>query len=110
IFGGSGDLNYRKPTPALFNLFIDERMPDSFFIVGMGRTTFSDEEYRAHLSEGVKEFSRRKSKNANKWKEFSEHLFYLALDAEKDKGYKKIEEIVKQKEKEFGTHPNVIFY
>jgi len=45
IFGGSGDLNYRKLSPALFNLFIDNWMPERFSIVGIGRTEYAGETY-----------------------------------------------------------------
>jgi len=38
IFGGSGDLTNRKLVPALYNLYLDNYMPDQFSIVGLGRT------------------------------------------------------------------------
>ena len=60
IFGGSGDLNFRKLSPALYNLFIDDWMPEKFGIVGIGRSEFTDEKYRTHLLEGIQQFSRRK--------------------------------------------------
>ena len=110
IFGGSGDLNFRKLSPALFNLFIDEWMPDKFSIVGIGRTSYSDDNYRAHLLDGIKQFSRRKDEQNGKWADFSQHITYLQMDAEKEAEYEKIAEVVKQKEQEFGEHPNVIFY
>jgi len=109
IFGGSGDLNQRKLTPALYNLFIDEWMPDEFAIVGLGRTKYSDEKFREHLSEGIQQFSRRKEKNGI-WKEFSQHVTYMQMDAENDTAYSAITEKVQQIEKEWKTHPNVIFY
>ena len=49
IFGGSGDLNYRKLNPALYNLFLDNAMPDHFSIVGIGRSEFSDADYKKRL-------------------------------------------------------------
>jgi len=110
IFGGSGDLNFRKLSPALYNLYIDEWMPEKFGIVGIGRTPFTDENYRAKLLDGIKQFSRRKDEQNGKWQDFSQHISYLQMDAEKDEEYKKIAEIVKTKEQEFGEHPNVIFY
>ena len=58
IFGGSGDLNLRKLTPALYNLFLDDWMPEKFGIVGIGRSEYTDESYRNHLLEGIKKFSR----------------------------------------------------
>ncbi len=110
IFGGSGDLNYRKLTPALYNLFIDDWMPEKFNIVGIGRSAFSDEKYREHLLTGIQQFSRRKGEQNGKWQRFSQHVSYLQMDAGNEADYPKIADVVKQKETEYGEHPNVIFY
>jgi glucose-6-phosphate 1-dehydrogenase len=110
IFGGSGDLNNRKLSPALYNLFIDGWMPEKFSIVGLGRTPYSDTDYRARLLKGIQEFSRRKGEPNGHWAEFSQNVSYLQMDAEKDADYQKIADLVKAKEAEMGEHPNVIFY
>ncbi len=109
IFGGSGDLNYRKLNPALYNLFIDKAMPDNFEIVGIARSAYANGEYESHLKEGIDNFSRRKSTPAN-WKDFSSHVSYVQMDVKDEKEYKKIEEITRTKESEFGVHPNILFY
>jgi len=110
IFGGSGDLNLRKLTPALYNLFLDEWMPEKFGIVGIGRSEYNDDKYRAHLLEGIKKFSRRKGEENGNWQKFAQHISYLQMDAEDEASYTKISDIVKAKEAAFGEHPNVIFY
>ena len=110
IFGGSGDLNHRKLSPALYNLFIDEWMPEKFGIVGIGRSKYNDEDYRKRLLDGIKQFSRRKGEPNGHWEDFSKHISYLQMDAENDADYQKIADIIKNKESEFGEHPNVIFY
>jgi glucose-6-phosphate 1-dehydrogenase len=110
IFGGSGDLNFRKLSPALYNLFIDAWMPEQFSIVGIGRSDYSDDKFRARLLDGIKQFSRRKTEENPHWEEFSKKVTYLQMDAEKEADYQKIAEIVKAKEQEFAVHPNVIFY
>jgi len=110
IFGRSGDLNFRKLCPALYNLCIDQWMPEKFSIVGIGRTDYTDENYRARLLEGIKDFSRRKNVADDQWKDFSQHVSYLKMDAEKDEKYTGIEQIIQKKEAEFGEHPNIIFY
>ncbi len=110
IFGGSGDLNFRKLAPALYNLFIDDWMPEKFDIIGIGRTPYTDDKYRERLLEGIQQFSRRKGEQNGKWQSFSKHVAYLQMDAEKEAEYQHIADIVKQKEKEYGEHPNVIFY
>lgn len=110
IFGGSGDLNHRKLSPALYNLFIDNWMPDKFGIVGIGRTKYSNEDYHKFLLEGIQQFSRRKSEENGHWQDFTKNVSYLQMDAENESAYGTIADIVKEKEKEFGEHPNVIFY
>ncbi len=98
IFGGSGDLNFRKLSPALYNLFIDNWMPEKFSIIGIGRTDYSDVEYRARLLEGIRQFSRRKDIADDQWQSFSKYVFYLKMDAEKDDQYTGITEMI-QKER-----------
>lgn len=34
IFGGSGDLTNRKLIPALYNLYLDNYLPQKFIIIG----------------------------------------------------------------------------
>jgi glucose-6-phosphate 1-dehydrogenase len=110
IFGGSGDLNYRKLSPALYNLFIDNWMPEKFSVVGIGRSEYSDEKYRDHLLDGIKQFSRRKEVTDEQWQKFSPHVCYLKMDAEKDEEYNLIADLIKKKEAEFGEHPSIVFY
>ncbi len=110
IFGGSGDLNQRKLTPALYNLFIDGWMPEKFAIIGLGRSEYSDEKFRTHLLEGIQEFSRRKDDQNKVWEKFSQFVSYLQMDAEDAASYSKMSEVVKKYEAEWGAHPNVMFY
>lgn len=110
IFGGSGDLNLRKLTPALYNLFLDDWMPEKFGIVGIGRSGYTNDKYREHLLDGIKKFSRRKGEENGNWQQFAEHISYLQMDAEDEAAYQQISAIVKEREAAFGEHPNVIFY
>jgi glucose-6-phosphate 1-dehydrogenase len=76
IFGASGDLTKRKLIPSLFNLYCKGRMPKMFHIVGYGSTDFNDESFRAHLKEGMKEFSDAKY-TGKEWNDFASHLAYV---------------------------------
>ncbi len=107
IFGGSGDLNYRKLTPALYNLFIDGFLAERFAVAGIGRSEYSDESFRERLLEGVGEFSRRKE---GPWAEFAPKISYLKMDAGDANGYSKIDEFVRARQTEWGQAPNVLFY
>src|ERR1022692_1288384 len=109
IFGGSGDLNYRKLNPALFNVFLDGAMPDNFSIVGIARSEYPDSEYLKRLREGIDNFS-RKNENGDKWKSFSDHISYIPMDVAVAGDYAKIAEVAKDTEAKFGVHPNIVFY
>src|SRR5690606_13299464 len=110
IFGGSGDLNHRKLTPALYNLFLDQWMPEQFVIAGIGRSRYNDETFRQHLQEGVNQFSRRKSENDGKWAKFAEHVSYRQMDGDKEEDYHKITEFVSLKSSDWGVQPHIVFY
>jgi glucose-6-phosphate 1-dehydrogenase len=111
IFGGSGDLTSRKLLPALFNLFLDEYLPDEFAVAGIGRTDYGgDEKYREHLLASIKEFSRRNDGIEGKWKKFSEKVFYLAEDVKKDKAFQQLEKWIHEKSDQFQKDPIIIYY
>lgn len=110
IFGGSGDLNFRKLTPALYNLFLDGYMPEQFAVVGIGRSPYADESFRERLLEGITEFSRRKNGPDNQWAAFSPHLSYLQMDGGDAAAYHLIGDRVKEQEAAWGGPANVLFY
>ena len=111
IFGGSGDLTNRKLIPALYNLYIDNYLPEKFFVIGVGRTSFSSQdEYRNKLLEGVQQFSRRKGEQNGEWKKFSENILYFEKDLLNDKTYAEIIGWINDKATEWKAKPTVIFY
>jgi len=75
IFGASGDLTQRKLVPSLFNLYRKGRLPKQFRIVGYGNTAFSDDQFRTHLKDGLKEFATFKYKS-EEWASFSVNIAY----------------------------------
>jgi glucose-6-phosphate 1-dehydrogenase len=76
IFGASGDLAERKLVPSLFNLCRKDRLPGQFRIVGYGNTEFTDEQFREHLKEGLRQFASFKYTD-EEWNSFAPHLVYL---------------------------------
>lgn len=53
IFGASGDLTRRKLIPALCRLDADPRPPAGFSVLGVSRRPMTDEQFRAHLADGM---------------------------------------------------------
>ena len=111
IFGGSGDLANRKLIPAIYNLFLDEQLPEKFIVIGVGRTSFPNiDEYRNKLLEGIKQFSRRKEKIEEKWTSFAPLISYHEMDLTSDESYNNMKVWISEKNKEWGVMPNVLFY
>lgn len=54
VLGASGDLAKKKTFPALFALFREGLLPEKTAIVGFARKEMKDDEYKAHLSQGIK--------------------------------------------------------
>jgi glucose-6-phosphate 1-dehydrogenase len=80
IFGASGDLTSRKLIPALFNLDQKGRLPAEVQVLGVSRTAFSDEAFRAHLVEKARETLAAESFDQAKWAAFAKRIHYVAAD------------------------------
>ncbi|MES2646267.1 MAG: glucose-6-phosphate dehydrogenase [Bacteroidota bacterium] len=110
IFGGTGDLNARKITPALFHLFLDNWLPEKFKIIGSGRTKLTDDAFRKNLLDAINEFSRSGKPDQKKWKLFAEHIFYIPSDVNDAASFKVFGDTIQKQEKEWGLKANIIYY
>ncbi len=106
IFGASGDLTQRKLMPSLFNLFRKGRLPKQFQIVGYGGTAFTDDQFRAHLEEGIKEFAPFNHTN-EEWNNFASRLFYQQGHYDNPTDFEKLKSLLKNGEAGSG---NRIYY
>ncbi|MVN22314.1 glucose-6-phosphate dehydrogenase [Mucilaginibacter arboris] len=110
IFGGTGDLNWRKITPALYNLFLDNWLPEHFSIIGTGRTKLSNDDFKGKLLEGINQFSRNGKANPEQWKKFSDNIVYQAADLNDAETYNEFGNLIKNYEKDLQQEANVIYY
>ena len=106
IFGASGDLTQRKLVPSLFSLYRKKRMPKQFQIMGYGGTAFTDDQFRAHLEEGIKEFASFEYTD-EEWKDFASHLVYQQGSYAELADFKKLGDFLRNWEKSSG---NRIYY
>lgn len=79
IYGATGDLNGRKLMPALYNLVRKQRLSEPYNIVGLGRKTWDDAQFRAQMQADVREFSPHTYTDAA-WATFQPNLHYVAGD------------------------------
>src|SRR6202012_3551075 len=64
IFGVTGDLTHRLVVPALYNLAVNDLLPDNFCIVGIARKGMSSEELTDSLTKGLHQYATRKVDDA----------------------------------------------
>ncbi len=76
IFGASGDLTARKLIPALYNLFLEGQMPNSFRVVGFARREKTDASWCAEMRTGVETYSRTQPVDDARWDTFASNLSY----------------------------------
>jgi glucose-6-phosphate 1-dehydrogenase len=110
IFGAGGDLTWRKLIPALYNLHLDDWMPEHMIVLGLDRVEMSDEQFRKRLQEGVDKNSRRGKVDKKLWNAFAQNLYYRQADFEDDKSFKNLAKRLTEIEKDWDTEANKIFY
>ena len=82
IFGGAGDLSWRKLLPAVYNLNVDGVLPSHFAVVGFGLPAEGtvkgdpDEYIRNRARDGINRFSRQ-ALDESHWADFARALFFV---------------------------------
>jgi len=102
IFGASGDLTKRKLIPALYDLYLQDLLPEQFAVLGASRTKLSDEDFREKADEYLPE-----NDNAQKFKKL---LFYEPVSPFEPKDFGKLKNRLNKLGNEQGIDANYIFY
>jgi len=110
LFGATGDLAKRKIYPALYNLFVDRKLPPSFSLIGLGRRELSDESFRANVELSIRQFSRRGADDLPLIKPFLQAFRYSVLDISRKEDYTKLLQMIERREEELGISSNRLFY
>jgi glucose-6-phosphate 1-dehydrogenase len=110
IFGASGDLARRKLGPALHSLACDGLLPAQTRIVGVARSSLSDEDFRAQIYEGVQAYSRLNSDQCALWENSEERYTYLSGDYDDPETYQRLARYLAQLEAQSDAPGNRLFY
>jgi len=110
IFGGAGDLTWRKLMPALFDLSQSHSIPAHFSIVAVDRVEIGEDALHKRLHEGVSKFARSGKVSSKEWAEFARHIRYLQGDFKGNATYKELGALCASLDKEWGVKAQRIFY
>ncbi|SUI98432.1 Glucose-6-phosphate 1-dehydrogenase [Sporosarcina pasteurii] len=109
LFGATGDLAKRKLYPALYNLFLAGKMPNSFSVIGLGRREWSHEFFQTKIEESLRTYARRDVQD-DSLQDFLNHFQYSPLDVTDKTAYKRLQTHIEDREIELNITGNRLFY
>jgi len=110
IFGGFGDLAWRKLIPAFYNLYTGGFLPDKFAIYSVHYQGLPEGAYEKHMLEGVNLFSRKGKAKAAEWKKFTDHLYFFQGDFTIDETYARLKKILDENDKQWKARATRLLY
>lgn len=110
LFGATGDLAKRKIYPALYNLYIEQKLPPYFHVIGLGRREWTDDIFKSNVEQSIADFSRRKVKDPVLLKSFLNMFQYQTLDIGRQEDYERLLERIEKRENGLSLTPNRMFY
>lgn len=89
LFGGTGDLTYRKLLPAFLNLHIRKVLDANFHIIVIGRRPYTNETYKDILLPWLYEHARLKPTN-QELESFLDRIQYFEMVFTREEGYERL--------------------
>ena len=87
MFGGTGDLAWRKLMPAMFQAFRHGTLPEGGRIIGVGREDMGTAKYRALIQSRFDNVDLAKRPSAEEFSRFAAILEYVKMDLSKPDDY-----------------------
>ncbi|RYY82873.1 MAG: glucose-6-phosphate dehydrogenase, partial [Comamonadaceae bacterium] len=112
LFGGTGDLAWRKLMPALFQAFRHGTLPADGRIIGVARDDLSNEQYRALIQQRFAEVDLAKRPSDEEFARFAELLQFQRLDLSRPQDYGRLKDRLQQRDADtvvmyLATAPNL---
>lgn len=109
IFGASGDLCKRKLIPALYNLMIQNLLPENFAVVGFSNKSMSHDEFRSYMTANLNEFAGSKVPH-DRIPEFVKGLYYQTGGFTDLPAFEKLSTLLSEVDEARNTGGNYLYY
>src|SRR3954470_22293338 len=103
LFGGTGDLAWRKLMPALFQAFRHGTLPADARIIGIARDDLSNEQYRARIQQRFAEVDLAKRPSEEEFARFAQLLQFQQLDLSRPQDYGRLKDRLPQRNADVGV-------
>ncbi len=98
LFGGTGDLAWRKLMPALFQAFRHGTLPPGGRIIGVARDALTHEQYRARIAERFAQVDLSKRPSTEEFERFAAMLLYQRMDLSQPSAYASLAAILQERQ------------
>ncbi|GAB4214286.1 MAG: glucose-6-phosphate dehydrogenase [Rhodoferax sp.] len=98
LFGGTGDLSWRKLMPALFQAFKHGTLPAGGRIIGVGREALSADDYRALIHQRFAQVEPSKRPDEPTFAAFAPLLDYVRMDLSQPAHYADLARTLQQRQ------------
>ncbi len=109
VFGATGDLMENKILPALFRLYVHDRMPEKFRVIAISRREITAAEFTSNLVQ-ILDKSAEKQNYPQKVDEFTSMFQYLSGDFTNDTLYTKLAAELGSIDNTWSTCSNKLYY
>ena len=97
LFGGTGDLAWRKLMPALYQAFRHGSLPEGTRIIGIGRDDHSDDQYRALIQSRFDKVELDKRPTVDEFAGFAALLHFLRMDLSGPQDYPRLAQLLRER-------------
>lgn len=111
IFGANGDLAKRKLLPAIFQLYVDNLLPERFVLVGAGSQEKSEEQNRLEVAKSLLDFAKAEVEQApDIVQSFLEHVYYQKVNNKIEEDFGLLKVYIEKLSSEHDIPKNIIYY
>jgi len=111
IFGSNGDLAKRKLLPAIFQLYLDNLLPEQFMVIGAGSQEKNEEVNRLEVAKSMLEFAKTGAQaEPDKLQSFLEHVYYRKVNNQSGEDFGLLKIYIDKLSAELDIPKNIIYY
>lgn len=111
IFGSNGDLSKRKLLPAIFQLYVDNLLPERFAVVGAGSQVKSEDANREDVGNTLRDFATKSVEdNPDKVAGFLNHIYYHKVHNQTEEDFGLLKDYLNSLSAKLGIPKNIIYY
>lgn len=111
IFGGTGDLAYRKLYPSLFRLYEKGYLKENFAVIGTARRPWSDDHFHEVVLNAIADDGRDVERtNTEMARKFASHFYYQSHNVDDAEHYVNLKNLADKLDAKYELNGNRVYY